>query len=182
METFQPLQASHDYRIDISAQDTLRFVFEHIQLPDSTTDLLNSQGYIKFRIAPKANTPIGTLIRNDADIFFDQNEAVHTNEVFHTIGRDFILTDLINTTGIPLSLKTYPNPTDQNLYLELRGEESTAPDLTLTLTDSQGRIIHHQMITKDLTKMDLSKLDSGIYFIRLYDREKALYSGKIIRI
>jgi uncharacterized repeat protein (TIGR01451 family) len=60
--------------------------FTNIYLPDSTSNEPDSHGFVKFRIKPKPNLAKGTMIRNAADIYFDYNSPILTNEVFHTIG------------------------------------------------------------------------------------------------
>ncbi|MDZ4829773.1 MAG: Ig-like domain-containing protein [Phycisphaerae bacterium] len=43
------------------------------------------EGRVEFSIRPKLSTPQGTLVFNDAEIFFDANPSIITNEVFNTI-------------------------------------------------------------------------------------------------
>ncbi len=82
MSSFQMMSASHDYVLDIlgdSLNPVLRWRFEDINLPDSTSNEPESHGYVKFKIAPKAETPEGTIVENFADIYFDFNEPIRTN-------------------------------------------------------------------------------------------------------
>ena len=58
--------------------------FDDIMLPDSTTDLLGSQGYVAFAIGVRGPVPSGTAITNSVDIHFDINEPVITNTVLST--------------------------------------------------------------------------------------------------
>ncbi|MEL6733151.1 MAG: T9SS type A sorting domain-containing protein, partial [Bacteroidota bacterium] len=62
-----------------------RFSFDPILLPDSTTDLAGSQGYIKFTIQMKDSLPIGTKIENTASIYFDYNLPIKTNRTLQTL-------------------------------------------------------------------------------------------------
>ncbi len=82
MSSFQMMSASHDYALDIlgdSLNPVLRWRFEDINLPDSTSNEPESHGYVKFKIAPKAETPEGAIVENFADIYFDFNEPIRTN-------------------------------------------------------------------------------------------------------
>jgi hypothetical protein len=63
----------------------LTWTFNPINLPDSTTDLLGSNGYIRFSIKPKENLPEKTKIENFADIYFDYNPPVRTNTTMNTL-------------------------------------------------------------------------------------------------
>jgi len=66
-------------------EQTLRFRFDDINLPDSTNDEPNSHGFVTFEISPKENLPSGTEIVNSAGIYFDFNEVIYTNEVLNTL-------------------------------------------------------------------------------------------------
>jgi uncharacterized repeat protein (TIGR01451 family) len=85
--------ASHPYIVSLSGQGVavLKFTFNNIDLTDSTTDELNSHGFVKYKISPKASTPLGTRINNSADIYFDYNFPVRTNTAFVTLGNYLVL-------------------------------------------------------------------------------------------
>jgi uncharacterized repeat protein (TIGR01451 family) len=87
MSTLQLGTVSHPYTLSVSGKGkpVLTFTFNNINLPDSTSDQLGSNGYIKFSIKPKEGLAEKTIIKNYADIFFDYNEPVRTNTVFNTI-------------------------------------------------------------------------------------------------
>ena len=71
LHTFRPKGASHDYEIVFLENDTIHFVFNDIMLPDSNVNLIESNGYIRFTISLEADIPLGTVITNDAAIYFD---------------------------------------------------------------------------------------------------------------
>jgi hypothetical protein len=92
-----------DLRVNLSASlDTLNrtvtWVFDSID-PDTggapngiddgflpvNDETGRGEGYVTFRIRPRVDAPIGTKIRNDAEIFFDQNEPIVTPTTIHTI-------------------------------------------------------------------------------------------------
>ncbi|MDW3651331.1 MAG: T9SS type A sorting domain-containing protein [Bacteroidia bacterium] len=70
---------------EILSDRVLKFRFDNIYLPDSTTDEKNSHGYVMFEVAPLAGLPVGTELTNAAGIYFDFNEPVITNTVLNTI-------------------------------------------------------------------------------------------------
>jgi len=70
---------------EILADRVLKFRFDNIHLPDSTTDEKNSHGYVMFEVAPLAGLPVGTELTNSVGIYFDFNEPVITNTVLNTI-------------------------------------------------------------------------------------------------
>lgn len=60
-------------------QGVLHFVFDGINLPDSTADEPNSHGYVLFDIAVRNDLLPGTVILNEANIYFDFNAPVITD-------------------------------------------------------------------------------------------------------
>lgn len=83
INTFRVVDASHTYRAEIEDR-MLTFFFDDILLPDSTTNLAGSQGYIQFRINTQAGIQSGDQITNEAKIYFDANAPIVTNQVFNT--------------------------------------------------------------------------------------------------
>lgn len=83
--TLFPIASSHTFQVHIAQNGEVVFKFENIFLPDSATDFLGSQGFVKFTIKPKANLSPNTPIYNAGHIYFDYNPAVITNIVLNTI-------------------------------------------------------------------------------------------------
>ncbi|MBL7944234.1 MAG: T9SS type A sorting domain-containing protein, partial [Flavobacteriales bacterium] len=95
--TLEILGASHDMNhvLDESTGE-LFFVFQNINLPDSTSNEPASHGYVHYRIWPDAGLAAGTQLNNTAWIYFDGNEPVITNTTWHEI---FDCNGLANITG-----------------------------------------------------------------------------------
>ena len=77
--TFQPIAASHSYRTSITNTNKVEFIFENIQLADSTTNEPASHGWIFYKIKPKSTAIIGDNFDTTANIYFDYNAPVITN-------------------------------------------------------------------------------------------------------
>jgi uncharacterized repeat protein (TIGR01451 family) len=75
----------------------LTFEFFNIMLPDSNINEPLSHGYIRFRVKASAATPPGTVIPNNAKIYFDYNSPITTNTA----------TTRIETTVVPLNLLSF---------------------------------------------------------------------------
>lgn len=75
------VRGSHDEHLTMTRLEDriLVFTFDNIFLPDSTSDLEGSQGFLIYRVRIKEGVPEGTLIENTAHIYFDNNPAVVTN-------------------------------------------------------------------------------------------------------
>ncbi len=86
LATLQLVSASHDVVvIQEGTSNVVKFRFNNVLLPDSTTNLSASNGYVSFNILPKPRLAAGTQIRNGAAIYFDYNPAVLTNATINTI-------------------------------------------------------------------------------------------------
>ncbi|HSI90084.1 MAG TPA: hypothetical protein VK927_03160, partial [Adhaeribacter sp.] len=59
----------------------LTLYFENIKLPHSAINYAGSHGFFTYRVKLKANTAVGTTIKNRAAIFFDYNDPIWTNQV-----------------------------------------------------------------------------------------------------
>ena len=106
MNSLKVVGQSHKPMItEILADRVLKFRFDNIHLPDSTTDEKNSHGYVMFEVTPMAGLPVGTELTNTAGIYFDFNEPVITNTVLNTI------TDVLPTLDT-----TYVNANSCNSY------------------------------------------------------------------
>ncbi len=83
----RPLSSSHDYDFTILPGGIARFTFENIMLPDSNVNEVLSHGFVKFHVQQQANNQIGTIINNDAEIYFDFNAPIVTPPVRHEVGK-----------------------------------------------------------------------------------------------
>jgi hypothetical protein len=85
LSTLQLTSASASVVLIQAGDNVVKFRFNDINLPDSTTDLEGSNGFVSFNILPKDDLPAGTQIQNTANIYFDYNPAVVTNTTINTI-------------------------------------------------------------------------------------------------
>ena len=85
ISTLQIVNSSHAVLTYQMGANAVQFRFNDIYLPDSTSDLEGSNGFVAFNILPKENLPAGAVIANTASIYFDYNPAVVTNTTVNTI-------------------------------------------------------------------------------------------------
>lgn len=153
------LGASHPYEVSLLAGRVLRFDFNNIMLPDSTSDLLGSQGFASFRLTPMPGLEFGDHLQNAADIFFDFNEPIHTNT------SDLVATFSVGIAeGTSVELRVYPNPVSDALMVQV-------PDGTwyYEVISMDGRIAARGQQSGSLLGLDASGLASGSYILRLVD-------------
>ena len=81
VSTFRTVAASHGYSYELlqGSPAVVRWTFLDINLPDSTTDWLGSQGFVRYEISPVSGLKIRDSILNAADIYFDFNAPIRTN-------------------------------------------------------------------------------------------------------
>ena len=85
----------------------------------------------------------------------------------------------ISTTEKNISLNVYPNPTTDNLKLEIT--ETVGKNLSYTLTDAQGKQIKTGLINENETHIEMKALANGIYFIQVNEKTKNLKTFKVVK-
>ncbi|MEO8147215.1 MAG: T9SS type A sorting domain-containing protein [Bacteroidia bacterium] len=99
--SLQVLSASNDYWYEFKTSNVVLFHFDNILLPDSNVNEEASHGFIKYSIAQSPGNTAGTLIENNAGIYFDFNAPVITNTVENTIyDCNQMATSTINNSSI----------------------------------------------------------------------------------
>ncbi len=83
--SFQPILSSHAYVATISLDGFVTVQFDNINLPDSGSSYLESNGFIHFRVSQIPELTNGTTILNEAKIYFDANTPITTNTALNTI-------------------------------------------------------------------------------------------------
>ncbi|UII26303.1 FG-GAP-like repeat-containing protein [Fulvivirga maritima] len=170
LSTFEMLAVSHnvsELRVD---GRTLKWRFDNINLPDSTSDEAASHGFIKFKIKPLDNLIHGDSIFNQANIYFDYDGAIATN-IVHTVYHN----------PAQRIIDVFPNPLSLS-----EGVVGFVGDMTypydLTLYNSLG-IKTAEIKGIDEFKVDLKplQLTSGIYIYQLHDQYGILMTtGRLI--
>lgn len=180
MRTFSAGVSSNTYRMELDSARALSFVFDHILLPDSTTNLEASQGFVEYSVRPMTNAPLETRIENTAAIYFDYNEPIITNTVFHTLGRNFV--DIINWTAASaagMHWRFFPNPSTGLLQLEW---EDTQASALLFIYDARGQLLQQQLINGSQATLHIDALPPGLYMLQLLTPARVpLASGKLIK-
>jgi len=83
-ESIRMVSSSHPVETCVD-DDVLIFLFKDIMLVDSMTNYPGSQGYVTFKCNTKDGTAIESLVTNQADIIFDTNEPIVTNQTTNTM-------------------------------------------------------------------------------------------------
>lgn len=170
--TMQLESLSHSGRVEITDGNMVKFIFEDIYLPDSTSDEPNSHGYIAYKIKPKSTVTVGDIMYNTADIFFDFNPPITTNTVSTEIVEPLSVGEFENNR-----FSIYPNPTKDIIHVN--GKEEIKK---LSILDLNGRLLNEINYARSQTTAQISMSDYqvGLYFLSI-ETEKSIYTHKIIK-
>ncbi|MBK9014025.1 MAG: T9SS type A sorting domain-containing protein [Saprospiraceae bacterium] len=178
--SIRPGAASHAYSFEVIDGNTLRFTFSDIMLPDSNINLAASQGFVQFVAKQKTDVALGSVIENTAAIYFDFNEPVTTNRVFHTIDEDFI--EVINDAHEPASVHgqptVYPNPAFGAVTFALPVE--LGDNASFMLHDQMGKLARKQAVSDSKFVFERKDMLPGIYFYSIESEGVKLFSGKVV--
>lgn len=156
--TMQLESLSHTGRVEIVNGSEVSFIFNNINLPDSTNDEPNSHGYIAYKIKPIDNVVLGDIFYNTADIYFDFNPPIITNTVATEIVEEQLsVSEFENSEFI-----VFPNPTNSKLTIQSR-----VGIREISIVDVNGRLLNtldHLDLSVDV-EVDVENLSNGIYFL-----------------
>ena len=136
----------------------LKFDFPNINLEDSSHHDA-CHGMLVYTIKVRNNLPYGTIIPNQAGIYFDANPVVTTNTVNNIIGWPTGIVNANKTDGVLL----FPNPTNERLSIKTQQGDYSS----LIITSSIGNVVMSHEITSTTTQLDVHALPSGIYYVSL---------------
>jgi hypothetical protein len=183
INSIQLSATSHPCNMIRRDTNVIQFLFENIKLVDSTNNAEASNGFVQFHIQQKNNNALGTVINNNASIYFDYNPAIVTNTIFHTIEENYLRIDLISSTRNEayknIELSVFPNPFNDKTSLIIKNAALKNP--ILILLDATGKVVDeiHSSNKNDIT-IYRNQLNTGIYIYQLKDGNINIATGKII--
>lgn len=173
--TFEPVSASHTFKVN-QKNDKVEFIFKGINLAFENEDtgvVLASNGHIIYRVKPKASVTLGDSMSAKADIYFDFNEPIITNTVTTTVQNVAGL----NENSID-SFTVYPNPASSTVNLTVLNADN---GFSVTVIDMLGKTIIKDSFSTNKEILDVSKLRSGIYFIKVVAEGKQSTKKLIVK-
>ncbi|WP_191859255.1 DUF7619 domain-containing protein [Hanstruepera ponticola] len=154
LNSLVPLYASHDFYTKIRNESEVEFIFENIQLP---FDDANNDGYVVFKIKTLPSLVVGDTFSNEAQIYFDFNYPIITNNET-TIIQESLSIHEYNANN---SLNVFPNPT--NDYFEIYTQNNLGIE-SIDLIDLSGKTIKQFKVSE---KYSIEEIASGIYFVKI---------------
>ncbi|MEW5675459.1 T9SS type A sorting domain-containing protein [Flavobacterium enshiense] len=166
INTLVPIKGSHTFETKISNGNKVEFIFKNINLP---FDNANNDGYVLFKIKTKSNLVVGNTFSNSANIYFDYNYPIVTNNYTTTVQNTLGLqeNELLN------SITVYPNPVKDMLYFKTVNTISK-----IEIYDVSGRILSSNSVSEN--KTDVSELKTGNYILKIFT-EKGITNTKLIK-
>ncbi len=154
--SLQVQYASHPMYTRING-NIVEFIFENINLPPSSVNPIGGHGNVLFKIKTLPTLQVGDIVTNTANIYFDYNHPVVTNEARTTFA--LLNRQVFNADE---SVSVYPNPTNH-----LAQVSAQTAIKTIELFDLQGRILQHTSPLQTTASISLSGRANGVYFVRV---------------
>ena len=160
LRTLALIGSSHPVEYTLTDDRVISFLFENILLPDSTTNLEGSQGFVSFKINPVANLPPGSKVANEANIYFDFNPPILTNTVTSVLVDEVPADSPMDEVGSKQNIRivAWPNPTQRGVQLD-----TDFPIVRVDLIDTFGRKFPTDFLPNTTDQIQLPYLPSGIY-------------------
>lgn len=175
--TFRAGASSHPYKVEL-VNNVVEFTFYNINLPDSGTSQLGSNGYVTFTIKQKPGNMQGTVINNDASIYFDYNPAIVTNTATVKIGEVLIsgIENLYRDKAVMIN--AYPNPFTDKTTIMVSGEHFN--QMEMSVYDLAGRLVSSQRAyNTDRFILQNNGLSNGSYIFEIRTDNQIIGRGKI---
>lgn len=178
--SIQPGASSHPYTFEVASGRRLRFIFDNIHLVPASQDSNASMGWVQYSVRQIPGNTFGDIIQNKADIFFDINAPIRTNTVLNTVGWPALPVG-IETEGTLATFTLWPNPADQEVFVQMAGTALEEGKVTIELYSLIGQRLYTAEFGLDQRhRMDVSRLSHGVYIYRLLAGDRMLNAGKLM--
>ncbi len=157
ISTLQLLTTSHPSFTQIT-NNRVEFMFEGINLEAAGGNPpVGGHGNVLFKIKTKDNLVSGDSVSKTANIYFDYNYPITTNDATTTFN------SLNNSIfDFDQSITIYPNPTRGNININSKFNIKT-----IELYDIQGRILETVLENSSSITIDITNRQNGIYFLKI---------------
>lgn len=164
VSSMQILNGSHPLEAKVSTDNVAEFIFKNINLDT------NGHGNILLKMRTKESLNEGDTVTKKANIYFDYNFPIPTNDA-NTTFQDLSVGDYLKDE----SIRIYPNPA-QNLV----NIEADSILHSVEVYDAQGRLLMTHLSSEIKTMLDISDKANGVYFFKIKS-EKGIKVEKIIK-
>jgi len=177
LSTFKLGASSHPMSLEFDRPKAIKFKFENILLPDSTTNEPASHGFVKFSIQHNPAKDYGDLVSNRASIYFDFNEPIHTNNLELEIKRPTSREEIPDLKSTYLSV--FPQPASAIVNFKFLDElQFQSGKYSLEIYEANGQLV--EVISLNTSSVSFNGLNAGIYFYSFLDDSIRKESGKFM--
>jgi hypothetical protein len=122
------------------------------------------------------------LSQNDSipNLYYNDCEAVADTGSGKWDGNDYNEPDVVNNTDDAIQILVYPNPTQNELYVQLSGIENAVS--RIEMWTALGQKVKQTAINTGMNKIDVSSMSVGIYHYIIYVNGERMETGKQIII
>ncbi len=175
--------SSHPYNFGIFGKNILKFNILSIFLPPNNVDSIKSFGYIKFRVNPNPKLPNGTKILNRGAISLNYGAFTTTNQVFHTIGQDFLITATVDKPFLTdVKIKVFPNPFSESATFKIENGplSNLSKESKFSLYDMSGKLIRSEQFFGDEFQFLRLYITNGLYVFKIENDGVRIATGKLM--
>jgi uncharacterized repeat protein (TIGR01451 family) len=176
VNTYEFVGSSHNCQI-IRNGNTTTYKFMNIMLPDSNSNEPASHGFITYKLNALSSLGIGEQIIDYANIYFDFNAPVLTEDAVVTLVGPTAVTSLLHNEEVNL----YPNPAQE--FVNINVASKTDGNVTITLSDATGNVClqQHRSLKAGYNKLVLqtAELSKGIYFVQTTSNDGTVKTAKL---
>lgn len=171
INTFKLLAASDPFVFDFKSGNVATWRFNQILLPPKETNEQGSNGFVKYSIKPLEGKGIGTEFTNTANIYFDFNKPIVTNETRNIFG---VISGIqLHDNQPEINIKAYPNPVHDKLLIEINNPKKE--DMIFRVYDINGTELFSKTINSNFFHFSTQDYAPAMY---LYTIESANEFGK----
>ncbi len=172
--TFTQGISSNNYSVSINGNQ-ITWLFDSIALPDSSTNLMGSNAFVEFSLMPNQTVKAGDVIFNSAQVQFDYENPLATNQV-----KSIIMPDAANNEN---AMQLYPNPATSVVNFTLNTVETAQP-LNITnysIFNINGAMVMQGNQSALMQQIEVTNLQSGWYIIAAIDEQGGKHTAKFIK-
>ncbi|RZJ71874.1 MAG: T9SS type A sorting domain-containing protein, partial [Flavobacterium sp.] len=161
--SLQVLNSSHEAVARVNG-NRVEFIFSGINLAPL------DHGNILFKLKSKSTLEAGDSVMNRANIYFDYNFPIETNEA-NTVFEVLSTSDFEKDNSVTV----YPNPSKG--FVIIKSENNVR---SVQVFDIQGRLLQTVIANETDITLDMTSQQSGIYFIKI-KTDKGVKVEKLIK-
>ncbi len=176
VNSYQFIGASHNCQI-IRNGNTTTYKFMGIMLPDSTNNEPESHGSITYKLNALSSLNIGDQIIDYANIYFDFNAPVLTEDAVITVVGPTAANSILNNNQVYV----YPNPAEE--FVNVNVQAQADGNVAINITDATGKVCLQQQRTLkagyNKLLINTAELSQGIYFVQTTTNDGVVKTSKL---